>query len=214
MGRPVTIDDQKLLEAARTVFLARGASATTEEVARRAGISQASIFKRYKTKQALFLAAMHVHRQRLDWMALLQERAPVVGLRQAMIEMGLEIIGFLEKIFPLVLVGWSNRGEFGFDKGTPRSGPGRGIEELTQFLQVEMDAGRLNQLDPWSVVRAFAGSLHSYVLMSLVTKNGIGPGWNAKAYVTGVVDVLWEGLTPRPSAGRPRRPTAPRGKHR
>jgi AcrR family transcriptional regulator len=212
LGRPVTIDDEKLLEAAREVFLSKGAAATTQEVARKAGVSQASVFKRYKTKQALFLAAMHAHRRRLDWLAALQKRTPEVGLRQAMIDVGVEMIGFLEKIFPLVLVSWSNRGEFGFDKGTRRSGPAGGIEQLTQFLQTEIDAGRLNQLDPWSVVRAFAGSLHSYVLMSLVTKNGIGPNWNARAYVTGVVNVLWEGLTPRPLTAE--RPAAPRSRQR
>jgi AcrR family transcriptional regulator len=211
VGRPVTIDDQKLLEAARDVFLAKGGNATTEEVARRAGISQASIFKRFKTKQELFLAAMHIHRQRLDWIGLLQKRAPEIGLRRAMIELGVEIIGFLEKIFPLILVSWSNRGEYGFARS--KSGPARGIEGLADFLEREMDQGRLNRLEPWSVVRAFAGSLQSYVLMSLVTKSGIGPGWNPKDYVTGVVDVLWAGLAPR-AAAHPRSQRSPRSQKR
>jgi AcrR family transcriptional regulator len=202
MGRPVTIDDEKLLEAAREVFLAKGATASTEEVARRAGISQASIFKRFKTKQELFLAAMHAHRDQLDWIGVLVKRTPEVELRAAMIELGVEVIGFLEKIFPLALVSWSSRGEFGFAKGSSRAGPNRGLGELAAFLQGEMDAGRLNRVDPWSVVRAFGGSLHSYVLMSLLTKHGIGPRWNPTEYVTGVVDVLWAGLAP-PSKGGP-----------
>jgi AcrR family transcriptional regulator len=200
LGRPVTIDDSKLLEAAQSVFLEKGAAATTEEVARRAGISQASIFKRFKTKQELFLAAMHVHRRRQRWIDLLQQRAPEIGLRAALIEVGVEIAGFLEKIFPLILVSWSNRGEFGFAKSSTKEGPVRGIQELAEFLEREMDAGRLNRVDSWSACRAFAGSIHSYVLMSLFTKNGIGPRWNPKDYVTGVVDVLWAGLDPRAPA--------------
>ncbi|MEO6418509.1 MAG: helix-turn-helix domain-containing protein, partial [Polyangiaceae bacterium] len=57
-GRPPTISDDRLLEAAREVFLARGIRATTAEVAERAHVSEGTIFHRYKTKDALFSAAM------------------------------------------------------------------------------------------------------------------------------------------------------------
>lgn len=50
MARPVAIHDPTILDAAREVFLLRGAAATTAEVARRAGVSEGSIFKRYRTK--------------------------------------------------------------------------------------------------------------------------------------------------------------------
>lgn len=194
LGRPVTINDKDLLKAARSVFLEKGATATTEEVARRAAISQASIFKRFKTKQDLFLAAMQDEEQRQEWIAFLRKRAPEVGLRLAMIELGVEIIGFTQHALPLLLVSWSNRGEFGFHKSSGKSDP---VHELVEFLRGEMQQGRLNHIDPWSVVRAYTGSLQSFVLMSLVTTKGIGPGWTPTEYVTGVVDVLWSGLTPR-----------------
>lgn len=44
-----------MLRAAREVFVARGAEATTREVA---GVSQAVLFQRYGTKRRLFFAAM------------------------------------------------------------------------------------------------------------------------------------------------------------
>ena len=50
MPRPRRIDDATLLAAAREVFVAKGAAATTREVARRAGVSEGVIFQRYKTK--------------------------------------------------------------------------------------------------------------------------------------------------------------------
>ncbi len=53
-GRPITLTDDDLLDAARAVFLARGVDATTTEIARRARISESVIFHRYKTKEALF----------------------------------------------------------------------------------------------------------------------------------------------------------------
>ena len=57
-GRPITLTDDELLEAARAVFLARGLDATTAEIAKRARISESVIFHRYKTKEALFSAVV------------------------------------------------------------------------------------------------------------------------------------------------------------
>mgnify|MGYP001134528590 CR=1 FL=1 len=59
MARPTSIDDDQILTAARAVFLEHGIRGTTLEVAQRAGVSEGSIFKRWKTKEELFHAAMN-----------------------------------------------------------------------------------------------------------------------------------------------------------
>jgi len=202
MARPITIDDTKLLETAREVFLELGASATTAEVARRAGVSQGSIFKHFPTKQELFLAAMRGERDRRDWDGFLRRRIREVGLRAALIELGIELIPFLKQIFPLMLLSWSNRGEFGFPSDS-FSGPMRGIQALADFLAGEMEAGRIRRTDPWSAARVFFASLQSYVLMTLIYEKGVGPGWSPKDYVSGVVEVLWNGIAPSSSISIP-----------
>ena len=58
MARPTSIKDETIVAAAREVFLERGIQATTAEVAERAGVSEGSVFKRFKTKSELFRAAM------------------------------------------------------------------------------------------------------------------------------------------------------------
>ena len=58
MARPRTISDADLLALARRVFRERGHQATTREVAAAAGLSQAALFKRFASKEALFLAAL------------------------------------------------------------------------------------------------------------------------------------------------------------
>ena len=58
MGRPRRVGEAELLAAARRVFLVRGPSATTREVALAAGVSQPVLFQRYRTKEVLFFAAM------------------------------------------------------------------------------------------------------------------------------------------------------------
>ena len=58
MGRNKQVSDEALLEAARAVFVEQGFGASTREVARRAGISEAVLYQRHKTKLDLFFAAM------------------------------------------------------------------------------------------------------------------------------------------------------------
>jgi AcrR family transcriptional regulator len=58
MGRSKQVSDEAVLEAAKAVFVEQGFGASTREVARRAGISEAVLYQRYKTKAALFFAAM------------------------------------------------------------------------------------------------------------------------------------------------------------
>ena len=205
MGRPATVSDAQILEAARELFLKQGTAATVEGVAQRVGVSQAAIFKRFKTKQGLFLAAMVIERERRDWPGQIRRRTQEVGLREALTEAGVEIIGFAKKAFPLVLVGWSNRGEFGAPKNS-RARMSQGIRELVRFFEEEMAAGRLRRLEPWSAARAFVGALHSYVLFSIIHENSrLGPNWTPRAYVRGVVDVLWDGLAPVEKKKRVRR---------
>jgi AcrR family transcriptional regulator len=46
-------NDKRLLEAAREVFIEQGAAAPTAEIARRAGVGIAALFRRYPTKEEL-----------------------------------------------------------------------------------------------------------------------------------------------------------------
>ena len=75
MGRRQTIQDSDILQAARQVFLSRGVHATTLDVAKRASISEASVFKRFKTKSALFCAAMRPQLEIPPVLATLPDRA-------------------------------------------------------------------------------------------------------------------------------------------
>lgn len=58
MGRNKQVSDEAVLSAAKAVFVEQGFGASTREVARRAGISEAVLYQRYKTKLELFFAAM------------------------------------------------------------------------------------------------------------------------------------------------------------
>ncbi|MBU6161784.1 MAG: TetR family transcriptional regulator, partial [Myxococcales bacterium] len=66
MARKAVIRDDEILLAAREVFLESGPTATTAEVARRAGVSEGTLFKRYVTKKELIIAAMKM-REEASW---------------------------------------------------------------------------------------------------------------------------------------------------
>lgn len=195
MGRPAIIDDEALLEAARALFLRKGVSATTAEVARRAGISEASIFKRYKTKQELFLAAMRAERERLDLVGQLRKQIAAVGLREALVARGVELIAFVSRVLPLAMISWSGRGAFGAPgNAAGRGAPFKDAEELVTLLAAEMRAGRLRKQDPWLVLRVFIAAVQHYVLLGSVFKTQLGPPLSPEAYMRGIVDLIWGGI--------------------
>src|SRR5262245_46120798 len=104
MARPAIITTEQILDAARAVFLEKGIQATTAEVARRAGIAEGSIFKRFQTKQELFLRAMEPALQELDFLHKLPERAGRGDMREQLFEFGTEMLEFLRRVMPLMMM--------------------------------------------------------------------------------------------------------------
>src|SRR5438093_10587737 len=102
MSRPPTITTEQILNAAREVFLEKGIQATTSEVARRAGVAEGSIFKRFHTKHELFLRAMEPTFQDPDFLRKLPERVGNGDLRQHPFEFGTELLAFLRRLMPLM----------------------------------------------------------------------------------------------------------------
>ncbi|NDU71332.1 TetR family transcriptional regulator [Actinomadura sp. DSM 109109] len=68
-GRPLRADAQrnraKVLAAAEEVFAVQGTSATTEEVARRAGVGIGTVFRHFPTKESLLEAVLVALLERL-----------------------------------------------------------------------------------------------------------------------------------------------------
>lgn len=58
MGRARTVDDARIISAARWLFLMRGNAVSTSAIARNVGIAESALYKRFGTKEALFFAAM------------------------------------------------------------------------------------------------------------------------------------------------------------
>ena len=104
MARPVSINNDAILDAARRVFLKYGYQAGTARVAREAGVSEGSLFKHFKSKEALFLAAMAVESQEQEWEARLMKSVGVGDIDVTLAEVGLQVLRHLQIMMPCVMM--------------------------------------------------------------------------------------------------------------
>ena len=207
MARPITIDDDVILAAARTVFLAKGLRGTTAEVARKAGVAEGSIFNRFPSKVALFQAAMQPALEDPPWLADLERQSSVGDLPAHLRTIGNHAIDFFGKLMPLLMMSWSSnpagpagRHPLGGNGTDPP--PLRILARLTSFLAAEMRAGRLRAQSADVLARACIGGLQNYVLFELLLKPPRAPRLDRERYVADLVSALWHGA--RPGAPAPK----------
>ncbi len=203
MARRATITDERILEAARQVFLEKGIVATTAEVARRARIAEGSIFNHFKSKQELFRAAMQLELDEPAFLKTLGERVGRGDVRENLIALGLRIIDFLRTVLPLMMMSWSNQNPCGLPDALaePNSAPLRALKRLAGFFEAEIRAGRLRRHDAEILARVFLGAMQNYVFFELLLKAHDELPLPAETYVRGLVQLLWRGARPRGKEG-------------
>lgn len=200
LGRPRTIDEQAIIAAARDVFLERGFSATTAEVARRAGVSEGSIFNRFGSKRALFQHAMQMSIGQELWLTGLADRVGTGDVRAHLAAVLVLGIDFFRRMMPLIMMGWSNPGATGHkDKAAAGAshGPQVVIAPLAAYLQAEMERGRLKASDPHILAQMLLSGMSHYAFLAVLQeKQGHAPSQSVEHYAEGLVDVLWNGVSP------------------
>lgn len=188
-GRPPIITDERLLEIAREVFLEQGIRATTAEVAERAGISEATVFHRYKTKDSLFRAAMlteiYAVPPILDTLA---ERVGKGELANHLRDIALAFIEFGRMRLPLMMMAWSNPSAV-LDRLGGRDGPAVQLREcLVAYLDAERRAGRLVSVEPEILTKIFLGSIHGFLMSEMLEWKS--PRMPAGTFVQGLVQLI------------------------
>ncbi|MEO0647435.1 MAG: TetR/AcrR family transcriptional regulator [Cyanobacteria bacterium J06650_10] len=192
MARPRKITTEQILKAAQAVFLKKGFGASTQEIATTAGISEGSIFKRFPTKEALFIAAMGMSKVS-SVISFIESMAGQGDLQENLKEIGLKMIGFIQELLPKMMMVRS--------KGRPlppmltESGiapPVRVIKALTALFEKEINLGRMRCSQPQIVAMMFLGSMTEYVFLTQAS----APLPSTEVYVGSVVDVLWNSIQP------------------
>lgn len=200
MARQPTITDEQLLEAAREVFLERGVNATSAEVAQRAGVSEGTLFKRFKTKTELFFTALHVDEEGVEWEQAIHERVGVGDPEEQVRELLRQGIATLRIIVPLVLMSSANPTEKPTHLKNREPAAMRTLRVLTRYFEAEMRLGRMRRQDPEIVARQLMGSAWHYAHFELMFHAMDIMPLPEETYIRGVVASLWHGLAPENSA--------------
>lgn len=201
MGRPEVISRDAILESARRIFLEKGFGASTAAIARAAGVSEGSIFKRFPTKADLFREAIMVPELPLaeELEALLSEGPFAEGLERV----GLRLIELFREMLPRLMMAWAHQGEadptrpFGLmcpsDGGEPM--PLRLLKTLAAQFEQQQRAGRMRAVDPEILARMLIGSCHNFAFFEIIGAHRRQP-LAASSFVRGVVDALLDGVAP------------------
>ena len=210
MARPQRITDEQIIAAARAVFLESGVQATTAMVAERAGVSEATLFKRYENKEQLFLASMS-QVEAPAWVASVRELAGTGDLRENLVRILTELIAFHREILPRAMMVWSSRsGAESMPRG-PSSPPGLGYQAMRAYFASEVAARRLRTIDPEVVAHTVLGTVHHLIYSEMLGLSGTSPAATQKrtdGRPRQIVDTLWAGIGPETSTAAPKQKTA------
>ena len=201
MARTKTISDEKIIKAARDEFLKHGFGASTMVIAQRAGVSEALLFKRFGTKNAIFAAAMGIE-DPPRWVKMLEGLEGQGDPKENIKKISKMVMEFMLMMMPRMIMAWSARGQPPLKREIQKSPIKRDQKALVAYFEKEMRSGRIRSGDPEIAARALIGSLHQLVFLKVI---GIDRATQAKMehQVEELVDLLWEGLEPIPPIPSP-----------
>jgi AcrR family transcriptional regulator len=154
-----------MLDAAAHVMRTRGlARATTKEIAKEAGYSEAALYKHFRDKTDLFLGVLkeRVPSSLSAVLAGLGERAGRGLLRQTLEQVAAEAIDFYAETFPIAASLFSEPTLLAAHRNSLREknlGPHVVRDELAAYLAAEQRAGAINpEADPEAAAALLLGA--------------------------------------------------------
>jgi AcrR family transcriptional regulator len=192
--RPRQFSDHELLETARRCFLEHGPGVSTSAIAEELGVSQAALFKRFKTKQALMVEALAPD-DRPPWIAEVEagpdDRPVPVQLR--------DVVGrvdaFLAQMLPCIAVLRAAGIEPAeMIRGREVPPPVLAHRTLTGWFRRLHAQGRARIPHPQSTAMMFLGALHARHMLGHVL--GSHAPQLEPEFLQNLVDVLWSGIAP------------------
>ena len=205
MARTRSISDEQILDAAREIFYAQGYQATTAEIARLAGISEGTIFRRFGTKEKLFFACMKGEApdwfealdrltERLAGFAEAPERPSPEQFEAELAELADQVLDFFEDMVPRI----NTMIHSGADitqlfRGMRNAPPIEGIKKIALLFEQGQRLGLIRPGDTELMARIFIGSLFHQAWYETSGFNAWLPMPHS-TYTRGVAHFLLNGL--------------------
>ena len=196
MVRPRQFTDRELLSTARAVLLEHGPSVSTALIAETAGVSQATLFKRFGTKRKLMVLALMPDQDGPQWDAMLRppDDRPIP---EQLVEKGMLIIGFFNELQPRLAMlracGADLIEELNAEGHTPP--PVRGLRAMTLFFDQAIAQGRMRSVHTETLALTWLGALRNRAFFVHMMPSLQLDGDDA-SYVQRFTDMLWQGVRP------------------
>jgi AcrR family transcriptional regulator len=196
MPRPPKVSTEAILEAARQVFLEQGVGASTLAIAERIGISEAAIFKRFVTKQALFLAAMGFS-QNPPWVKVLTQKTPTTNLKQELMEICQQMLAFYQEVLPQVIM-MMQKGHLAQPPMPPP--PVRDSQLLAAYLDRAIAHGVLKPCNTNAIAHMIVGGINNYAMTQTVRHqhpedlDSTLPPSAPDELIEAMIESLWHGI--------------------
>lgn len=189
MARPSLHSDQELLEVARSTFLELGPGVSTQVIAERAGVSQATLFKRFGSKDTLLVRALRPP-ECPPFAALLDEgpdkRPFAAQLREVLGEMDRFFVEMAPAIGLLRSLGRDHAEDL-LDYDEPP--PLRAHRSLSAWLARATERGLLREIDHDAAALMLMGSFHSRHFLGFVL--GLKElGGERERFIQALTDIL------------------------
>lgn len=166
MSRRQRYGDEEILKVAAEVFLEHGPTAGTALIARRAGVSEGILFKRFKSKEALFEAALTLGMESDQWRQGLIDSAgkntPQRNLKEAI----LALFDKLQKLIPKLMILDGQGHHRPFPSGT-KAPPLEDAAAIATYLKDEMRRGRIVLEHPELHAHEIVGAVAHCTMMRL-----------------------------------------------
>lgn len=190
-----------MLAAAREVFLKHGVAGSTREIAQKAGISEAALFKRFSTKAQLFMAAMAPPAPAVD--GIIAKAANTKTARAGLELVAEGVLDYFRAAIPMILplVAHPTFGAKELPHNFDTSPATVILTSVSAYLAKENERSRLHTDDPYATSATLVAALHSIALFELMGFHG---GTLPKAGVRMLVGALWDGLEPKKAARKAR----------
>lgn len=194
MGRPKLISDSDFLQIAKSVFEEMGHSASTRDVAKAAGISQSVLYKRYKSKDELFIAAMMPPSPDIDKIIGLYD--PKIEVETHLYNITLRILKYFSEITPsiLQLVTYPSFKKEILTHAHDHILSSKLIKALAEYLSELQNKKLISEVSTKSTAEIFIASIHSIAMFNVFS--GLSYHQVDEEWLKNFISVIWKGLKP------------------
>ena len=129
-------------------------------------------------------------------MADLQERVGTGVVTEHLVEIGLAGVSFFQERIPMMMMAWSNASHLGDGPPLPGRAPLELVSQLARYFEAEIRLGRMRRVDAEIIARTFLAAVHNYAFLEVLLKKEGQMPLPVGMYIRGVVDSLWNGVSP------------------